>query len=392
MAAGRHEEIEHLEQFDTEQWTEKLLGMSKAGYEDIYRKKAYLACVKRVDALRSMLRSAFVQKEDLIDLMLMCTTAQLPMLMLGTWGTAKSMLVRSLAEGLGISPHQLPIDSEEAELKKMGSGELPSLGPGRRHFEYLVTRFTTPEELLGTANVDLMLGKAAVFMRQTRGLLPRAEIAFLDEVFKANSSILNALLAIMNERVFHNAGRTWKVNLIMLFGASNEPPRDDEEEELGAFYDRFPVRAVCNPVTADKLENLLEVAHGHAMASGLDPATTARSTFSRVACVNDFRLLHRISLLKYGGEKLADDAETSKSFLERFVSLLQHLRTRFDLSDRSFAQYYRLARARALIAKQKDGQAGRDHLTPDDCKVLYYCSKDVRAASEVRSVVDHFLN
>jgi MoxR-like ATPase len=327
-----------------------------------------------------------VQKEDLIDLMLICTTAQLSMLMLGTWGTGKSMLVRKLAEGLGISPRTLAIDDEEETLREMLEGRFSSEGRERRHFEYLVTRFTTPEELLGTANVHLMLNKA-IFMRQTRGLLPRAEIAFLDEVFKANSSILNALLAIMNERVFHNAGRIWRVNLIALFGASNEAPRDAEEEDLGAFYDRFPVRALCNPVTNDKLKNMLAVAHRHATAAEFGSLDDPQDETCQVACVNDLRLLHKISLLDFGGDELSCETAESQEFLERFVGLFQNLRTRFDLSDRSLGQYYRLARARALI----DGEHGRKHLVPDDCKVFYYCSKDIQAASELRSMVDHLL-
>jgi len=388
VAVGKYDDIADLRQFDTEQWTDRLAHMSRDEVKEIERTKLYKRSVNRVNELRNTLRKAFVQKNDLIDLMLVCTTAQLPMLMLGTWGTGKSMLVRKLAAGLGISPVSPAIDGEDEELQRMLAGEFPAEAPGRRHFEYLVTRFTTPEELLGTVNVKLMLGEAAIFMRQTRGLLPRAEIAFLDEVFKANSSILNALLAIMNERIFHNAGRTWKVNLIMLFGASNEAPRDDEEEELGAFYDRFPVRALCNPVTADRLQDMLGLSQGHAVTSAFDVEEDLHDTSSKVACVNDFRLLHKISLLKFGGEQMTDDAATSREFLDQFVGLFRSLRTRFDLSDRSFGQYYRLARARALI----DGEQGREHLVPDDCKVFYYCSKDMQGVSELRSLVDDSLH
>lgn len=380
------DDIEDLKRFDTESWTDTLLRMPKMQLQEIRQSGVYQACIQRVHRLRLALREAFVQKEDLIDLMLICTTAQLSMLMLGTWGTGKSMLVRKLAEGLGISPRTLAIDDEEETLREMLEGRFSSEGRERRHFEYLVTRFTTPEELLGTANVHLMLNKA-IFMRQTRGLLPRAEIAFLDEVFKANSSILNALLAIMNERVFHNAGRIWRVNLIALFGASNEAPRDAEEEDLGAFYDRFPVRALCNPVTNDKLKNMLAVAHRHATAAEFGSLDDPQDETCQVACVNDLRLLHKISLLDFGGDELSCETAESQEFLERFVGLFQNLRTRFDLSDRSLGQYYRLARARALI----DGEHGRKHLVPDDCKVFYYCSKDIQAASELRSMVDHLL-
>jgi MoxR-like ATPase len=89
--------------------------------------------------------------------------------------------------------------------------------------------------------------------------------------------------------------------------------------------------------------------------------------------------------VKFGGEKLADDTKSSQLFLDRFRKLFEHLRTPYDLSDRSFGQYYRLARARALLA-------GREHLEPEDCKVLYYCGKNPHATSELRAWVDRFLS
>jgi MoxR-like ATPase len=374
-------EIADLNRFKDIKWTRRLATMTRADYEDVKKAKSYKECIKRVKALRDWMRGVFVGKDDLIELMLISTIAQLPMLMLGTWGTAKSMLVRKLAEGLGISAQWIAIDREDDELADILAKGLPADEPGRRHFEYLVTRFTTPEEVLGSANVDLVLNQS-VYMRQTRGLLPRAEVVFLDEVFKANSSILNALLAIMNERIFHNAGRTWKTNVIMIFGASNEPPREEDAEELGAFYDRFPVRAVCEPVVPGDLERLLAKAHEQSVAAEFRDAKPAESPMK--ACVCDFRLLNKMSLLKFGGEQLSDD-DDSKEFVKRFRTAFEHLRLQYDLSDRSFGQYYRLARARALLD-------GRDHLCPRDGKVLYYCGKDPNTANELRAVVDRFLS
>lgn len=405
-------EIDLPQRFGRAAWTKRLQSMSRRELDEIIRSGRHKSALERVGVLRKWLNESFVGKSQLIDLMLWCTTAQLPMLMLGTWGTGKSLLVRKLADGMGISPVRISIEHEDGERDRLTANRSRShdtrAGDKRaadkrtegmrkdddrkddepddadraaRHFEYLVTRFTTPEELLGAANVELML-KSAVHMRQTRGLLPRAEIAFLDEVFKANSSILNALLGILNERIFHNAGRVWRVNLMMLFGASNEIPRQDDGDELGAFYDRFPVRAVCDPVGDDELPDLLKKSHGHAFAAEF--ANDAPQRPANLPCVNDFRLLHRVSLVKFGGAQLHDDTKESREFLERFHTLFRHLRAPQQLSDRSFGQYYRLARCRALLE-------GREHLERQDCQILYYCGKDPRAASELRAWVDRTL-
>jgi MoxR-like ATPase len=113
-----------------------------------------------------------------------------------------------------------------------------------RTFEYLLTRFTQPDELLGP--VSLAGLKDDVYRRQTDGYLPAAELAFLDEVFRGNSAILNALLGLVNERVVH-VGRERLVSpLIALIGASNQAPGDDDD--LAALEDRFLVRLRVGPV------------------------------------------------------------------------------------------------------------------------------------------------
>lgn len=85
------------------------------------------------------------------------------------------------------------------------------------------------------------------YVRQTRGYLPEANVAFVDEIFKANSAILNTLLTVLNERQFDNGTQRVKVPLVTLVGASNELP---ESEELDALYDRFLVRRRVSQVSA----------------------------------------------------------------------------------------------------------------------------------------------
>jgi MoxR-like ATPase len=114
---------------------------------------------------------------------------------------------------------------------------------GARYFERLLTRFSVPEELFGPLSLSALEDDR--YERLTEGFLPTAEVAFLDEVFKANSAILNALLTLLNEREFDNGSGRVKVPLISVVGASNEVP---EDEALRAFYDRFLLRVPVAPV------------------------------------------------------------------------------------------------------------------------------------------------
>lgn len=117
---------------------------------------------------------------------------------------------------------------------------------GANYFQWLLTRFTTPEEIFGAVSLKAL--EQDDYRRVTAHKLPEAHIAFLDEIFKANSSILNAILTLINERLFHNGKAIVEVPLLTLFGASNELP---EEEELTALYDRFLLRFVVNYISED---------------------------------------------------------------------------------------------------------------------------------------------
>lgn len=137
---------------------------------------------------------------------------------IGPPGTAKSLLVSRI------------------------SLRISGLGP-EGHFQWLLTRYSTPEELFGPPSLkDLEQGK---YKRNMTHKLPHARIAFLDEIFKGNSSILNANLSLMNERVFFDDGLPISVELSSMFAASNEMPQG---EELGALWDRLHFRHEVRPV------------------------------------------------------------------------------------------------------------------------------------------------
>ncbi len=362
------------------------------------------ALLRAVTGLQEELNNRFVGRSELIEMGLACFIAHVPMVALGPPGTAKSNVFRVLSYGLGLQHQPMTITELAEEMEKLvqpvgdTAGQVATAPEGserarstlagtgqqesRGYFEYLVTRFTTPEELLGPAHLSLMIDHA-IFYRQTLGLLPEAEVAFLDEIFKANSAILNALLSIMNERLFYNAGRPTRVPLCMVFGASNEPP---EEKELSALYDRFPVRVPCLPIddTFENAQDLLKKSLSQACESlfpGSPQEQERAGRIEQVASVNHFRLLHRVLHVKYGG-RLKDRMDNRQErFLEAFFKTFKSLRREFEISDRSYSKLYSLARGLALLR-------GHDALEIDELDVFKYCFRDLEAAPPLREAVD----
>ncbi|MGH9427473.1 MAG: AAA family ATPase, partial [Terriglobia bacterium] len=132
--------------------------------------------------------------------------------------TAKSLLLRSLGQWM--------------------SGKV---------FERLLTKFTTPEEIFGPISVKGL--KEDDYRRLTQGMLPETDLAFLDEIFKASSAILNTTLGVLNERIFQNGKTLTNCPLQICVAASNEWPHDQEGgKELGALFDRFLFRKKVRPI------------------------------------------------------------------------------------------------------------------------------------------------
>jgi len=186
--------------------------------------------VKSLRAIRNKLNEDFVGKGSIVNMMLVCAIGQEPMVIFGEPGTAKSALISQFCRELGL--------------------------PASSYFEYLLTAFTEPDELLGVVDIDAYM-KDKVFKRISGGgSLPKARIVFLDEVFRANSAILNTLLSIINERVYFEGGRRLRADTQVVYGASNDAPTTDRN--LRAFYARFPIRLRSERVLNKFPDKLLE--------------------------------------------------------------------------------------------------------------------------------------
>ncbi len=180
--------------------------------------------IQRLRAMAQTLEKQFLGKQETVRLMMLSVLAGEHIALIGPPGTAKSALVRTFARYL---------DS--------------------RYFEYLLTRFTEPNELFGP--VDIPAFRQGTYRRRTEGMMPEAEVVFLDEIFKSNSAILNALLTILNERKFNNGGSVVDVPLLSVFGASNEVPSD---ESLQAIFDRFLLRVRSEHLDAYHFQELVQ--------------------------------------------------------------------------------------------------------------------------------------
>lgn len=293
-----------------------------AEYDELAREAPKLR--ERIDRFRTALSRFFVGKQRLVDLMTVAAVAQEPILLVGPPGTAKSDLVLKFKDALRLADED--------------------------YFEYMLTRFTEPSEVMGPIDVSLL--REGRWVRRDRGKLPTARLVFLDEIFKSNSAILNALLTVINERKFYQDGVPVPVKLRILFAATNEIP---EHGELAALKDRFVLKAACRSVQEDHFLELVDAG----LALQTDRDLGRKPWAEGHATLVDFVKAHRYLGLRMARVEVGADGREERD-RDRFFpeELLHELRrvirtlVREDglfVSDRKIVKLYKLIRTHAWV-------------------------------------------
>ena len=227
-----------------------------------------------------------------------------------------------------------------------------------KFFKYLLTKFTEPSELFGP--LDIRALRQGSYRRITTGKLPEAEIAFLDEIFNANSAVLNSILSIMQERVLYDGYTEIKVPLWTLVGASNRVP---EEPELEALYDRFLFRQNVKPLDEEAWESLIDAAWKLEMGNVERPP--------KVMGMEDLRMLNSL-LFKV-------DLTPVKSKLLRLFMIMNE--KELHISDRRKGKIMKAVAAHALLNR-------RLQATESDLVVLKYTvPRDVDDFDKVNTIL-----
>src|SRR5688572_21251754 len=314
---------------------------------------------KRLNRFRTSLGRFFVAKQELIDLMLTAAVAQEPLLLVGPPGTAKSDLVLKFKDALGIAD----VD----------------------YFEYMLTRFTEPSEIVGP--IDISKLREGRYIRREQGKLPTARLAFLDEIFKSNSAILNILLTIINERKFYQDGMPMPVRLRVLFAATNEVP---EQAELAALKDRFCLKAESRSVQDLYFTQLIDAGVQGEVYKGL----TQKPWIEGHASLDDVLKANRYLTYLYGRRHRAGRGEEQNDrqvyfpneVFDEFQRLVKTLvrEDKIFISDRKLVKLYKLFRCRAWLFSGGT-------VTRDDLRLLAYLGETHQEIELLREKVPALL-
>jgi len=293
-----------------------------------------------VDEVLSPMKSTFVGKDEIIDLMGVALVAGENLFLLGPPGTAKSALVFELGRRL--------------------HGQT---------FEYLLTRFTEPSELFGPFDIRKL--REGELVTNTEGMLPEASLVFLDELLNANSAILNSLLMVLNERVFRRGRETRDLPAVAVFGASNRLPEDDT---LGALFDRFLIRVTCENVPSDRLGEVLRAGWALDRRGRRSPGGNGSADQQDRLAIDDVRKLSA----SLGAINLAD----VRPRLGELVVRLRH--AGIAVSDRRAVKLQGLVAASALLC-------GRATAIVSDLWVLRHIWDTLEQREVLASIVDEAL-
>ena len=304
----------------------------------------------RIAQHRRDLNGFFVNRAEEIELMCLCAAAQEPLLFVGPPGTAKSDLVVKWVESVGLGEED--------------------------YFEYMLTKFTEPSEILGPIDIDLL--KQGRFIRRTQGKLPECRVAFLDEIFKSNSAILNSLLTILNERKYYQDGAPLPVKLLVLFAATNDIP---EQSELDAMADRFILKVETKPVKETHFAELIEAGMRNEAFKATGQKPWARGSVT----LEDYLKVKRYMDLVFAREGRGESDRGAAFPPAVFAEMRRVVRTletedKVLVSDRKLVKIYKLLRTRAFLMH------GGAVDTPD-LTLLSYCGNRKHELPAVRAKV-----
>ncbi len=310
---------------------------------------------KRLNRLRTSVSRFFVQKQELVDLMVIAAIAQEPLLLVGPPGTAKSDLILKFKDALGVSDED--------------------------YFEYMLTRFTEPSEVVGPIDINQL--REGRYIRREQGKLPTARLAFLDEIFKSNSAILNILLTIINEKKFYQDGRPQPVRLRVLFAATNEVP---EHGELSALKDRFVLKAESLSVANDYFPELIDAGLQAEVYRNLNQSPWKEGHATLEDLLKAGRYMTYLFGQKHSSNGEVDQTDRQLFFPDEVFREYQRLvktivrEHRIFVSDRKLVKLYKLMRIRAWMFSGGT-------VTRDDLKLITYLGESHQEMELLREKV-----
>jgi MoxR-like ATPase len=306
--------------------------------------------LEKLQAVKTELEGlAFERQAEILAGILALLTRQ-HCFIIGVPGLAKSLLIRELAKRI----------------------------EGARYFEALLSREVTRDELFVSETIfvekELDPGQKSIrFENDLTGKAADAEVVFLDEMFKGNATLLNSLLALMNERVYHDGARVVKTPLISLFAASNELP--DPEEGLAALYDRILFRVEARPIA----EKANRIAFTRAQVEKRERQALGEAAYK----INATITLEELKLLQSEVAMITVPDLIHEKLFELFVRLSEE---GIVITDRRYGRLPLVLQASALLA-------GRDTVSLVDFTNLQYVLwDDPKDQQTVRKVILEFAN
>lgn len=287
---------------------------------------------EKVLQIAQELNEHYFERKEVVKGLIVGLLTKQHVLLLGPPGTAKSMLANDICSRIG-----------------------------GQYFHWLLARTSTPEELFGPISLKALENDS--YQRITTNKLPEATVAFVDEIFKCNSAVLNTMLSVLNERLFFNDGTPVKVPLQMAVGASNELPED--REELDALWDRFMMRFI--------VKGIRDPRNFEKMIAGTTQKTSAPTTLT-------------------AQELEQAQSDVAAVSLDKVLPRITELRSKI-ISDLNIAVSDRRWNTCAILIKAHAWLEGRQEATEDDLEVLSSALwTDPSQITQVRQVIMSLAN